>query len=152
MEDVESKNCNILYESPLVPPAPLSDRVTHMSCLLFFSLAACLPVSGVSMGRFLITAAAWPFKSEVSAPSASPLSPSLFRAVMRTRNTIKFFSSITTLPFWTDFLLKGFLKSYPAAVQPAPQLAWFNPTNRLFSSPSWHFVQQRSTCNLNITL
>lgn len=58
MEDVESKNCNILYASPLVPAAPLSDQVTHTSCLLFFSLAAHLPVSGVSMGRSLITAAA----------------------------------------------------------------------------------------------
>lgn len=35
----ESKNCNILYESPLIPLLPLPDQVTYMmSCLLFLSV------------------------------------------------------------------------------------------------------------------
>jgi len=50
----ENKNCNTLYDSPLLPVLPLSDQVMYMtSCLTVH-----LPVPGVSMGRSPTTAAA----------------------------------------------------------------------------------------------
>lgn len=60
-------------------------------------------------------------------PLPTLLFPHHYSGFNEAKNTIKFYSSIPAFPFWTDFLLKGFLKSYPAAVQAVPQIPWTVP-------------------------
>lgn len=112
-----------------------------MNCSLLFSLTFSIPVPGGSVSKPLFETAAWPFKSGVSSTSAFPLSITI-QAAVRMRNSPKFFSSITTLPFWTDFLLKGFLRTYA-------NIKADLTTNRLISSS---FVEPRTTHSLSGTL
>lgn len=139
MEDVGNQK---LQYSPWIPTHSIALSVWSatplMSCSLLFSLTS-FACSRWFCRQISLCCSC---KSGISSTSALSTFSIPIQAAMRVKNTTKFSSSITTLPFCTHALLKGFLKTDAATEADLTG-------NRLFSSS---FAEPRTTHGLSGTL